>query len=405
MRRLQSRSSPALEKARGFFRSIKESISPEMPAFAVAGAPGFAMPPNVMQFHVGEAPPKGTPSRRIMEWGNIGIVPPGGKPGKHSISFEAAQEEVGRMLKGEGNNHQYIAYEAAKLCAVYPEVAKYTLHLMVGAGAEDYVFLPNESLDDIYARPPKRRFSSMHEFSAAVEPGEVPSLLQGIFRTASRIWKKVKKSFDGDSINRPYFAHFYDPRRRAGEQGLDILDGDLKFVSALDRMQRYWDYASILYQQGQMPRAFYALGHLIHLVQDLHVPAHTHNDIHGPTVFLGKPDSLEQWCVRSDHPHITRPGKNDNIKIWDSGPLSPPRPDRSWSRDNIREKLSEFVDSFVRRTQRFRSVDAMGTDKDQRRTGKLSDGECYSQANVLIPQAIRDSARLIVNFIDYNERL
>jgi len=398
------RSGPALEKARDLFRRVKESLAPEMPVLAPAGAPGYAMPANVSQFHVGEAPPKGTPSRQIMEWGNIDIAAPGRRPGRHSISYESAQEEVSRMLKGEANNHQYIAYEAAKLCGAYPEVAKYTLHLMVGAGAEDFVFLPGETLDDIYARPPKRRFSNMREFSAAVEPGEVPSLLQGLFRAVSGIWRKVRKSFDEDSINRPYFSHFYDPRRK-GEQGLDILEGDLKFRSALDRMQRYWDYASILYQQGQKPRAFYALGHLIHLVQDLHVPAHTHNDIHGPTVFLGKPDSLEQWCVRSDHPHITRPQKNDNIKIWDSGSLTPPKPDRSWDKDNIQEKLAGFVDSFVRRTQRFRSVDAEGTGEGQRRTGKLSDDECYSQASVLIPLAIRDSARLIVNFIDCNGRL
>jgi hypothetical protein len=165
-------------------------------------------------------------------------------------------------------------------------------------------------------------------------------------------------------------------------------------------MHLYWDYASTLYKKGDKPRAFYALGHLIHLVQDLHVPAHTHNDIHGPTVFLGKLDSFESWCTRADYPHITRPENNENIKIWDSGPLHPPEPDKSWNSENAKEKMAGFVDSFVKQTQRFRSVDSEGTDEGERFQGKLTDEECYKQSAVLIPAAIKNSAQLLVNFLE-----
>jgi hypothetical protein len=404
------------KRAKEFFKRVKEGIFPDSPFLgpvpAYAGAP--CMPSSApkdlfrpwMEFHTGDAPSSGSPSRKIMEWEPIDILEPGEKPRKNSITYKQAQKEVSKMLKTDDSCHQYLAYEAAKLCRAYPEATKHTLHLMAGAAAEDYFFRPGETLDDLHVRPPRRTFKSRRELSHAVgEPGEVPSFFGGLFRVVAKLWKRMRGSPDEDSINRPYFGHFYDPTRDEGDKGLNILHGDITFKSALHRMQSYWEVASALYVKGDRPNAFCALGHMIHLVQDLHVPAHVHNDIHGPTVFLGKLDSFESWCIRSDHPHITRPAKNENIRIWDSGGLAPPSPDRSWTPRNIRDKLKGFTDSFVQDTQNFRSVDAEGTGEDQGRKGKLTDDECYKQGSYLIPWAIFNSAQLIVNFLDYHQRI
>jgi hypothetical protein len=410
MRRKGLSKARAYAKAAEFSRKLKDLIECPFlgPVPAFAGIPGYCQLPTpsmfkpYCEFHVGDAPAKGAPSRKIMEWGHIDIRRPDQKPTRHNMILPEAQKEVRAILKGDNANHQYIAYEAAKLCRS-DEVTRYTLHLMLGAGAEDFVFLPNETLDNTYATPPKRTFRNRRELYAAVDPGEVPSFFGGLFRTVSRLWKRFRSSVDEDSINRPYFGHFYDPTRDDGDKGLNILHGDIRFKSALERMNLYWDYASLLYRKGDKPRAFYALGHLIHLVQDLHVPAHTHNDIHGPTVFLGKLDSFESWCTRADYRHITRPEGNENIKIWDSGPLVPASPDSGWDESNAKQRMAGFVDGFVRETQRFRSVDAEGTDDSQGLKGKLSDEECYQQGSVLIPAAIRNSAQMIVNFLEVHK--
>jgi len=418
MRRVEKKArAMAFEKTRRFFKKVKENLFPDGPFIGpqaeVAGMPGLTLPvprsekkPKThMEFNTGGAPENGTPSRDIMEWNWVDIATPSEGPAGYRISYEQAQKGVSELLKSKNSSHQYLVYEAAKLCSNYPEAVKYTLHMIVGAVGEDYVFSPGETLDDAYAEPPKRRFRNRREFSDALGgTRDIPSLLSGLFRGVAKVLKRVAKTPDEDSVNRPYCAHFYDPTRGEGDKGLNVLNGDLKFKSALDRMKLYWRLASLSYGRNQKPYAFYSLGHLLHLVADIHVPAHTHNDIHGPTVFLGKLDSLEQWCGRADYPHLQRPEDKPNIRIWDSGPLAPPPPDQSWNKDNIEEKLTEFANSVVANTQRFRSVDAKGTDQDQRKTGKLSDDECFHQGSTLIPRAISSTAQMIANFLDYQRR-
>jgi len=403
-----------------FFKKIKESIVPDLlilrPAFA--GAPGFQAPESgsqqpdlqeakkhYMLFDTSAVPSRGTIPRRIMEWESIDILEPNENPRKDVITFEQAQKEVSKLLHAHGAAHEFMAYEAGKLCSAYPEAVKYTLHLMVGAQGEDFMFRPGEALKDIYASPPKREFKDEVELSEAVGEREPTSFIKGVFNTVAKIWKRIRGSPEADPINRPYMAHFYDPERKSGDKGLNVLNGDLKFQSALERMIQYWENASEHYMKGDKPRAFCALGHLIHLAQDLHVPAHVHNDIHGPSVFLGRLDSFEEWCKRANYPHITRPAGKENVQIWDSGPLNPPVPDASWNPQNIREKMAGFVNSFVVQTQRFRSVDAEGTDIDQMSRGKVSDAECFQQGSVLIPSAISVSAQLLANFLDYHQRI
>lgn len=419
MRRVEKKAgAAAFEKTKNFFKKVKENLFPDGPFIGpqaqVAGFQGLILPvpekkPRThMEFNTGGAPKDGTPSRKIMNWEYIDILDPHEPPQYRRdfyVTYKEAQEEVSDLLKSTSSSHQYLIYEAAKLCSDYDEAVKYTMHMIVGGVGEDFIFGPEESLKDVFVEPPKRRFSSRREFSDALGgSSDVPSLGSGLFKWVAKLFRKSASTPDEDPVNRPYCAHFYDPTRKEDDKGLNILNGDIKFQSALERMMKYWKYASHSYEKGDKPRAFYALGHVLHLVADLHVPAHVHNDIHGPTVFLGKLDSLEEWCGRADYPHLQRPEDKPNIRIWDSGPIAPPSPDQTWNKDNIKQKLTEFADSVAKYTQKFRSVDAEGTDPDQQKKGKLSDDECFQQGDCLIPQAINNTAQMVVNFLDYQRR-
>ncbi len=269
---------------------------------------------------------------------------------------------------------------------------------MVGAKGEDYVFMPGEKLDDLFKKPSKY---TEDEYMKIVSKDSSLTFFERFFMFVAKFWKKIRGSVEDDVINRPYMAHFYDLTRPENDRGLNIDELGIKFQSALDRIKAYWDLALAYYKKEEYGNAFCALGHIVHLVSDLHVPAHVHNDPHGPTLFLGKLDSLEQWAKRADYPHIQRGKGKMNITIWDSSPLAPPEKDHTWTPENVYSKIEEFVNGIARNTQKFRSVDAFGTEPDQKIKGKLTDDECYAQASVLIPSAIFNSAQIMVNFVEY----
>ncbi|MDO8553733.1 MAG: hypothetical protein Q7S22_02915 [Candidatus Micrarchaeota archaeon] len=356
-----------------------------------------------IKFDTGNPPRLLTPERAIMDWELVDIIGPTDNPerikGKH-ISQERAQKEVQKMLDNPDASHQYIAFEGAKLCG-NKDAVKYTLHLMIGACGEDFVFLPGEDMSSIYRKEPRRSWSDIHD----VLSSNVPSFLSGIFKIGAKLWRTIRKLPEDDPVNRPYFAHFYDPSRSENDRGLNILGGDLTFQSALERSQKLWMKASKYYRQGNKPMAFYTLGHILHLVADMHVPAHVHNDMHGPTIVLGKQDSLEGWVKRTSCMDIRRGRGRTNITIWDSGPLTPPVADSSWTPENVYSKIGEIMHMAAINTHKFRSVDSEGDLLDQKTTGNLTNEECFQQGDVLIRSAITATAQMISNFIDYHRRL
>ncbi|GEM_PF-1448354 len=428
--RITSSEEMVRDKVREIFKRVKDKLDGMASfdnifglEFAYAGIPsGYVRDaerpaheiPNVMYFDVGPLPKKGTPARSISEWeDNIDVLYPHEitkevkGSGKKFITVKDAQLMVKEILNSDGACHEYIAYQAAKLVA-REEATRHTLHIMLGAQAEDYIFKRGETLKNIYAKPPTKVYKNREEYARDIVPHverEVPGFIKGVFIMIARLWKNLTGSIEDDAINRPYMAHFYDPTRDADDMGLNVANGEIKFQSALDRLKDYWSFAANLYLVGKKAKAFTALGHMVHLISDMCVPAHVHNDIHGPTILLGKLDSLEQWAKRRDYMHLQRGDGKMNITIWDSGPLAPPVPDQSWTPENINQKLVEFVNRVVVKTQEFKSVDAPGTAPGQLVKGKLNDDECYMQAQTLIPQAIQSSAQLIVNFIDYVKRL
>jgi hypothetical protein len=413
----------AAAQIRELAQRLKEAVMPDFiglqfqPAYAGASA-GYMPPirvswpepakPIINRFDSGPVPARSSASRTIMNWGRVDVLMPGEAPtakDKTYMTYREAQDEVAKLLKDNTSSHQYLSYEAAKLPSPTPLIQRLiprnTLHLVVGSHAEDHVFPPGKSLKDIILAYHPSAPRNGTGLSNGLDYEGVPSLTTGIFEGLSHLV--------GD-INSPSHAHFCQVLQNGTWRGLEILNGDLKFQSAKDRIMEYWDLAASYYATDDMPRAFCALGHMIHLVQDLHMPTHVHNDPHGPGI-AGGLDSLEPWYTQADYPHVARPAGAPNIRIWSSRGgmgikgIASPVPDVSWTHDNVGGKLGAFIDKIVINTQRYRSVDHEGTAADQKKTGKLSPKECYDQAAYLAPLAIYKSAWLVSQFLDYHKRV
>jgi len=72
----------------------------------------------------------------------------------------------------------------------------------------------------------------------------------------------------------------------------------IRYDSNLTQAERIWqnntaDNLTLRYAQPDKTTAYYYLGHVAHLLQDMTIPAHTHNDPHGSNL-VGVHDSYEQ---------------------------------------------------------------------------------------------------------------
>ncbi len=420
---MPDRRSLMITRAKEMFRRAKDFVLPEfvVPALAgvAAGAAGVGNPhfkpqrrltDHLSLFDTGPAPKTGTPSRKLMDWNSSIAVIEGEDerdPKKLQLNYDEAQRAVSDILKDARAVHPYITSEAGRMYSDEPLVRKHLWHLVVGSLAEDYAFMPGETLAKICNNEAK----VPDALKIITTPGESSSgsrVMRWILIGFTKIMNLFKRDPYGDPADRPYWAHFSQPTGQLTSKGLTMLNGDLKFQSSAERLRAYWNLALNYYSTGDRPRAFCALGHAVHLVQDMHVPAHVHNDVHGPTILLGKLDSFESWTAKGTWPSITRGTGESNASIWDSRSLTRPDPDRTWNKDNIVLKLASFSGIILNRTQQYRSVDVKGVGgnglRGQDKTGALSDAECYEQGRIQIPDAIRDSAQLIVNFVDYVKR-
>ena len=113
-------------------------------------------------------------------------------------------------------------------------------------------------------------------------------------------------SFVGDMGTR---NHFW-----TADDDLDECpEGIVGVDNAWETARIAWYKAIIYYQSGQLPLAYFYLGAVMHLTEDLAQPAHTNSDLHGPT----NRDSLEEWGseAKADaryswtDPSKTSPGK------------------------------------------------------------------------------------------------
>jgi hypothetical protein len=108
----------------------------------------------------------------------------------------------------------------------------------------------------------------------------------------------VKETCNGDGLN-GFFEHFWDPDEPwEGGYNCGSIGGwynaglpkvfigqEGHYDSAYRLAQYYWDQKVIpFYRNGDKRQAYYWLGRIAHLIQDMTVPAHVHNRYHDPVV-------------------------------------------------------------------------------------------------------------------------
>ena len=138
--------------------------------------------------------------------------------------------------------------------------------------------------------------------------------------TPQQLEQMEKGSTDEDIWPRCWYYHFYDPVQKgsealsakewaqAPEQQASVPGGDHSWQTAISE-----------YNAGYKQKAFYSLGHILHLIEDMSVPSHTRNDMH-----YNGGDPLENWAGNlpkdSAFYNITQPLINKGIepKIFDN---------------------------------------------------------------------------------------
>lgn len=113
----------------------------------------------------------------------------------------------------------------------------------------------------------------------------------------------IKGAMEEDAPATRALNHFYDPVRNIGIEG-----GRTAKKWALDDLVANafgWDDAIAAYARGDADTAFVALGHVVHLVEDMGVPDHTRNDQHLPFVDenLGGHSPYEDWAKEHKNRH------------------------------------------------------------------------------------------------------
>ncbi len=122
-----------------------------------------------------------------------------------------------------------------------------------------------------------------------------------------------------DEDNNPrYVRHFHDPLKPWDEAGLTLTlpDSQSSIIWAQNLIQNYsWQNARHAYKtalmtgsEAEFAETFYTLGHLMHLISDMAVPAHVRDDSHPfpqnyPVPDSWKSDPYEKWAANNyDNP-------------------------------------------------------------------------------------------------------
>lgn len=95
------------------------------------------------------------------------------------------------------------------------------------------------------------------------------------------------------------------------------LSGKTSTENAWQKTRAYWSLALGAHANGNMPFAYHYFGHVVHLLGDMTLPTHAHDDPHGP--FQIEDDAFEEWM--RDHADVT-PAERE--KLVNDGPLQVP---------------------------------------------------------------------------------
>ena len=112
----------------------------------------------------------------------------------------------------------------------------------------------------------------------------------------------IKGSIDEDNFLPRVLNHFYDPIRNIGINNFKTAKD---WATSKNTGNYYtWQDGIQAYAEGDKDRALYALGHIMHLIQDMTVPDHTRNDAHvglGMFGFYTGESSYEIWAQKNKY--------------------------------------------------------------------------------------------------------
>jgi len=92
----------------------------------------------------------------------------------------------------------------------------------------------------------------------------------------SEAYQVIKGSKEEDEVGiLPYFNHFWN-QDGGPDGGIPFFGSE----TAYQRAERFWSSALADYEAGNKASAYYTLGRIVHLITDMSVPAHVHNDEH-----------------------------------------------------------------------------------------------------------------------------
>ena len=166
---------------------------------------------------------------------------------------------------------------------------------------------PGEGVHQWIASESERYFSSQivgSEISQFIGTWEV----DGIYANTEQL-TVIDGARDEDKLDKPPLMQGsggdMSSLRHFCASGEDIYTGyNGTFDSALTQVENIWsnheeDNILMQYRAGNKIEAYYRLGHALHLVADMTIPAHTHNDPHG-TNMPALHDCYEQ-CYAATH--------------------------------------------------------------------------------------------------------
>ena len=112
-------------------------------------------------------------------------------------------------------------------------------------------------------------------------------------------------------------THFWDADRGPDDR-VEIAGGLLDYPNAWQKAKSLWAMALGHYAEGNKQRAYEYVGHVAHLIGDMTVPTHAHDDTH---VDLHDDDPYEEWMSGSARP---LPLPEELYALEDAGPLKIP---------------------------------------------------------------------------------
>ncbi len=174
--------------------------------------------------------------------------------------------------------HSWIAYQAVELLKAAKSPATTDLSddaLVFGGTLKEAMFAPEALFN------PYQPYSSSSWTENDKKNGVC--LLEGTFEEDNDYFDEIVPSF---------FRHFWDP-----DKGPD--DGYLTNHSALWVANNWWDNAVTAYKENKIGSAYYWLGRVAHLLADMSVPDHAHNDGHigraGDGLLSHDPSNYEEF--------------------------------------------------------------------------------------------------------------